>query len=60
MAAAEIRIRDMVADRASQAGTDSPEIEVTREFRTSTVEGRRMFVEAQLVAVATGRPRIAA
>ena len=38
---------------------DSAEIEVSREFRVSTVEGQRMFIEAHIVAVASGRPRIA-
>ena len=60
MEEAEARIRDVVADRARKAGTDVAEIAVTRELKTSVIEGRRMFIEARLVAVATGRPRIAA
>jgi hypothetical protein len=32
---------------------------VTRDLRTATVEGQRTFVEAHVVAVASGRPRIA-
>ena len=50
----------MVAARAKEAGTDAAEIEVTRDLKTSIIEGQRMFIEAHLVAVATGRPRIAA
>ncbi|NGN42554.1 hydantoinase/oxoprolinase family protein [Mesorhizobium sp. CGMCC 1.15528] len=57
--AAETDIRAIAAGRAKDAGTDAAEIEIIREFRTSTVEGQRMFIEAQILAVATGRPRIA-
>ncbi len=57
--AAEADIRAIAADKARDAGTDAAEIEIIREFRTSTVEGQRMFIEAQIMAVATGRPRIA-
>jgi N-methylhydantoinase A/oxoprolinase/acetone carboxylase beta subunit len=60
MTAAEARIRAMVAARAKEAGTDTAEVEITRDLNTSIVEGQRMFIEAHLVAVATGRPRIAA
>ena len=48
-----------VASRALAAGTDAAEIEVTRDVKASIVENRRMFVEARLVATASGRPRIA-
>ncbi|WP_394889010.1 hydantoinase/oxoprolinase N-terminal domain-containing protein [Mesorhizobium sp. AaZ16] len=59
IAVAEADVREIAAWRARAAGTDTAEIEVLREFRTSTVEGQRMFIEAQILAVATGRPRIA-
>jgi N-methylhydantoinase A/oxoprolinase/acetone carboxylase beta subunit len=59
IAVAEADVREIAALRARAAGTDTAEIEVLREFRTSTVEGQRMFIEAQILAVATGRPRIA-
>jgi N-methylhydantoinase A/oxoprolinase/acetone carboxylase beta subunit len=59
IAVAEADVREIAALRARAAGTDAAEIEVLREFRTSTVEGHRMFIEAQILAVATGRPRIA-
>ena len=58
-AAAEADVRAIVAERAQAAGTDTAEIEVARDIRTSTVEGQRMFIEAHVVAVASGRPRIA-
>ncbi len=56
---AEVDVRAIVSGRAVDAGTDTAEIEVTRDLRTATVEGQRTFVEAHVVAVATGRPRIA-
>lgn len=59
MEAAEGDVRASAAGRASDAGTDAAEIELTRDLRTATVEGQRIFVEARVVATATGRPRIA-
>ncbi|MBL8581917.1 MAG: hydantoinase/oxoprolinase family protein [Rhizobiaceae bacterium] len=60
MQAAEADVRRMAAERAVAAGADAAEIEVTREFKTATVEGQRSFIEARVVAVAAGRPRVAA
>jgi N-methylhydantoinase A/oxoprolinase/acetone carboxylase beta subunit len=60
IAAAEKEVRAIAAARALEAGTDNAEIDVATEFHVSTVEGRRMFVEARIVATASGRPRIAA
>ncbi|MGB3830423.1 MAG: hydantoinase/oxoprolinase family protein, partial [Mesorhizobium sp.] len=59
LAAAEAQARAMAAERAHGAGTDEAEIAVTREIRASEVEGQRMFIEAHVVATASGRPRIA-
>jgi N-methylhydantoinase A/oxoprolinase/acetone carboxylase beta subunit len=60
IAAAEKEASAIAAARALEAGTDNAEIDVATEFHVSTVEGRRMFVEARIVATASGRPRIAA
>jgi len=60
VAAAEAEARALAASRAAEAGADEVEISVSTEFRVSIVEGQRMFVEAEIVAVASGRPRIAA
>lgn len=60
LAAAESDVRALAAERALAAGTDTAEIAVARELSTATVEGQRTFVAAQVVATATGRPRIAA
>lgn len=59
MDAAERHVRERAAERAILAGTDSAEISVSRDVRTATVEGQRSFVEAHIVATASGRPRIA-
>ncbi len=59
LAYAEKDVRDIASGRALAAGTDAAEIEVTRDLSTATVEGQRTFVEAHVVAIATGRPRIA-
>ena len=59
LAAAEAQARAMAVERAHGAGTDEAEIAVTREIRASEVEGQRMFIEAHVVATASGRPRIA-
>ena len=58
--AAEADVRAIAAGRAAAAGTDNAEIVVSHEFHVSTVQGQRMFIEAHIVAVASGRPRIAA
>jgi hypothetical protein len=60
LAEAEKDIREIALASAAAAGTDAAEIEVSRDLKTSTVEGQRMFIEAHLIAVASGRPRIAA
>ncbi|RUU11185.1 hydantoinase/oxoprolinase family protein, partial [Mesorhizobium sp. USDA-HM6] len=59
IAAAEADVRAIAAERAKNAGTDSAEIDVSTEFKVSTIEGQRMFIEAHVVAVASGGPRIA-
>lgn len=60
LAAAEAEIRRLVAGKAGDAGTDAAEITVDRDIKCATVEGQRTFIEAILVATASGRPRIAA
>ena len=54
------RASDWSPAARGEAGTDTAEIEVSRDVNTSIVESQRMFIEAHVVAVATGRPRIAA
>ena len=57
--AAADEVREIASARARDAGTDTAEIELTHDLRTAIVEGHRTFVEARIVAVASGRPRIA-
>ncbi|KXF76183.1 hydantoinase [Paramesorhizobium deserti] len=59
LAFAEAILREQVAARATDAGTDEAEITVSRDIRAATVEDKRTFVEAILTATASGRPRIA-
>ncbi|MGE0503737.1 MAG: hydantoinase/oxoprolinase N-terminal domain-containing protein [Rhizobiaceae bacterium] len=60
LAAAEAEVSMSASRRAEEAGADTAEVEVTRELKTAIVEGQRFFVEGRVLAVAAGRPRIAA
>ena len=44
---------------ARAAGAEDVRVQVSREVRRSEVEGKEVFVEAELSVVASGRPRIA-
>lgn len=59
IAAAEAAARDLVRTRASEAGAGEFEIAVRPNVRFSMIEGRRMFIDADVTATAVGRPRIA-
>lgn len=59
MAAAETHIRVIAAGLAGRAGTDQARIEITRDIKVATIEGERSFIEATILATATGRPRVA-
>ncbi|HTV70003.1 MAG TPA: hydantoinase/oxoprolinase family protein [Rhizobiaceae bacterium] len=56
---AERVVRKAALDAAIAAGTDTAEVEVTRDIRAATVESQRTFIEAVIAATASGRPRIA-
>jgi N-methylhydantoinase A/oxoprolinase/acetone carboxylase beta subunit len=56
---AEAEVRDRAEAAARAAGADTAEIVAARDLRLSTVEGQRMFIEARVTAVASGRPRMA-
>jgi hypothetical protein len=52
----------MVAEasaRARAAGAEEVRVVVKRDIREAEVEGRPMFIEATVSAVASGRPRVA-
>lgn len=46
--------------RAFDAGSETSEIAISREISATFVDGQRMFIEATIIATASGRPRIAA
>jgi N-methylhydantoinase A/oxoprolinase/acetone carboxylase beta subunit len=57
--AAETEIARLALARAAEAGAAEAEVTLTRDVKAATVEGQRSFIEAQLVATAGGRPRVA-
>lgn len=59
LAFAEAETGRVALDRAREAGTDEAEITATRDIRSAIVEGRHTFIDADVVATASGRPRIA-
>jgi hypothetical protein len=59
IAAAEIEISRLAAASAVAAGAADAEVSIEREIKAATVEGSRSFIEALLVATASGRPRVA-
>lgn len=59
IAFAESTLRNQVQRLALEAGTDEPHITIIRNISAATVEDQRKFIEAVLIATASGRPRIA-
>ncbi len=59
MSAAEEHVRADATALAERAGTDQARVEITRDIRVATIEDERTFVEAFVVATASGRPRVA-
>ena len=57
--AAESHVRARAMEHSVIAGTDTAELAVVRDIRAATIEGQRKFIEAHIVATASGRPRIA-
>jgi N-methylhydantoinase A/oxoprolinase/acetone carboxylase beta subunit len=45
--------------RATRAGAADVALRIERDLREADIEGRRVFVEARLTAIASGRPRVA-
>lgn len=52
-------LSDQASDRARRAGAEHLTLTQSRDIREVEIEGRSMFVEAQITVTATGRPRIA-
>lgn len=59
LAALEDDLRDAALTQALAAGAEEVQITATRQVQMSRVEGREVFVEAEITAQANGRPRIA-
>lgn len=57
--ALQAALSDQASDRARRAGAEDLTLTHTRDIREVEIEGRSMFVEAELTVTATGRPRIA-
>ncbi|KKL11939.1 hypothetical protein LCGC14_2540780, partial [marine sediment metagenome] len=55
----ETALTETARARARAAGAAQIECQVTRDIRTAGVEGREVFVEAELTVEASGRPRVA-
>ncbi|WP_274423715.1 hydantoinase/oxoprolinase family protein [Chelativorans sp. YIM 93263] len=55
---AEERARALAALRAGEAGASEPNVSVSRALKTVDVDGERLFIEATVIATASGRPRI--
>jgi N-methylhydantoinase A/oxoprolinase/acetone carboxylase beta subunit len=59
LARLEAELRETASAAALAAGADGLQITVLRDVRTARVEGREVFVEADLTVEASGRPRVA-
>lgn len=59
LSAAEAEARRLVEIRARDAGAADTQTELARDLTVSVVDGQRLFLEAKVVATASGRPRIA-
>ncbi len=59
IAFAAATLRQQVGALALEAGTDEAQIGIAQEISAATVEDQRKFIEAVLIATASGRPRIA-
>ena len=59
MDALEAALRLETESRARQAGAEDLRVTATRALREADVEGRKMFIEANITVTAAGRPRVA-
>ncbi len=54
----EANLRERAEADAKASGVEDVEVEITRNIRKAEVEGKDIFVEAQVCVTGTGRPRI--
>ena len=59
MAALETTLRRDATARAHAAGAHDLRITATHDLREAEIEGRKMFIEAEITVTAQGRPRVA-
>ena len=59
LAKMEATLRAEAMDRAARAGAVEATLLADRKLKEAEIEGRRMFIEAQITVTATGRPRVA-
>ncbi|QYK43479.1 MAG: hydantoinase/oxoprolinase family protein [Paracoccaceae bacterium] len=59
LATLEDELSTVARARALRAGAADVALRVERDLREAEIEGRRVFVEARLTVVASGRPRVA-
>jgi len=59
LAALETVLREQAEAAAKEAGAADIQLNVTRDIRVAAVESREVFVEAEIVVEASGRPRVA-
>ena len=59
MTALEAALRDKAVADARASGADQVNVTVARDFRTATVEGSEILLEATITVSAIGRPRVA-
>ena len=59
MTALEVALRAEAKEKAAASGVEDPQISVTRDMSEAEIEGQPMFVSANIVVTASGRPRIA-
>jgi len=52
-------LRDLAVAAASEAGAQDIQVNVSRDLRRAGIEGREVFVEAEITVEASGRPRVA-
>ncbi len=57
LAFAEEHVQTLARARAEQAGATDAEVTLERNDTFATIEGEKLFVEARIVAFASGRPR---
>ncbi len=55
----ETRLEADAFTGAKDAGAEGIRVRFDRDIKTAEVEGRKVFVEAEITAIASGRPRIA-